>query len=211
MTQGLSGEILPEPTRRGRREGGRRPGAAERKIDQLAYGQPRMRLKPVEIVSADELESIHEASLQVLEEIGMEFLHADAREMLRKAGARVDGERVRFGRDIIEAALASAPSEFLFHARNPAHTIRLGGDWMAFGNVSSPPNCSDMEGGRRVGNLQDYRNFLRLSQYFIAIVPPRRQARRTHPIRTILLSGGARCFRPDRITNPHLAPAGRRQ
>jgi trimethylamine--corrinoid protein Co-methyltransferase len=81
----------------------------------------------------------------------------------------VDGERVRFGRDIIEAALASAPSEFLFHARNPAHTIRLGGDWMAFGNVSSPPNCSDMEGGRRVGNLQDYRNFLRLSQYFNTI------------------------------------------
>lgn len=166
MTQSLSGETVPEATRRGRRDGGRRPGAAERKIDQLAYAQPRMRLKPVEIVSADELESIHQASLQVLEEIGMEFLLPEAREMLRKAGALVDGERVRFGKDIIEAALAAAPSEFQLHARNPDRTIKLGGDRMAFGNVSSPPNCSDADGGRRVGNLHDYRNFLRLSQYF---------------------------------------------
>lgn len=166
MTENLSGEVLPESNRRGRREGGRRAGAGERKIEQTAYGQPRMRLKPVEIVSADELESIHQASLRVLEDIGMDFLLPEARDMLKKAGALVDGERVRFGRDIIEEALASAPSEISLHARNPAHTIRLGGDWMAFGNVSSPPNCSDLDGGRRTGNLADYRNFLRLSQYF---------------------------------------------
>ncbi len=33
MTENLSGEVLPESNRRGRREGGRRAGAGERKID----------------------------------------------------------------------------------------------------------------------------------------------------------------------------------
>ena len=64
--------------------------------------------------------------------------------------------------------MTSAPSQFTFHARNPEHNRRSAAI-MVFGNVSSPPNCSDMEGGRRTGNLADYRNFLKLSQYFNSI------------------------------------------
>ena len=40
---------------------------------------------------------------------------------------------------------------------------------MLFGTVGSPPNCSDMEGGRRTGNHADYRKFLKLAQYFNCI------------------------------------------
>ena len=50
---------------------------------QPPWAQPRMRYRPTEIVSADELESIHIGSLRVLSEIGMDFLDADAREVLR--------------------------------------------------------------------------------------------------------------------------------
>jgi len=46
-----------------------------------------MHMRPTELLSADEIESIHTGSLRVLSEIGMDFLDADAREVLRAAGA----------------------------------------------------------------------------------------------------------------------------
>jgi len=152
-----------------RRRGERRKPAAEAPIRQLARTKPRRLFEPLRLVSDDELQSIHEASLRVLEEIGMEFLLPEARERLRAAGAEVEGERVRFPRALVRSSLETAPSSFTFHARNPANSIPMGGDFMAFGNVSSPPNCSDLDGGRRVGNLADYRNFLKLSQVFNCI------------------------------------------
>ena len=63
----------------GRRSG--RAGRAGRQpaIEQKPFRQPRMIFPPTPGVSADELESIHEASLTILEEIGMDFLHEEAK------------------------------------------------------------------------------------------------------------------------------------
>ena len=161
-----------DTTRRSRREGGgRRGGSSDGRnpVPQL----PRRKLKrlfpAMEIVSADELESIHRASLKVLAEIGMDFTLPEARDMLRQAGAKVEGERVRFDPAMIEELISSVPSEFTFHARNPQNSQRIGGNNISFGTVASPPNASDMDGGRRTGNYQDYKNFLRLGQYFNCI------------------------------------------
>ena len=52
------------------------------------------------------------------------------------------------------------------HARNPARNLEVGGEWMMFSPVASPPNCSDLEGGRRPGNRADFRDFLKLGQFF---------------------------------------------
>jgi trimethylamine--corrinoid protein Co-methyltransferase len=160
-----------ETARRPRREGGGRRGGGSGRapVPQL----PRRKLKrlfpPMQIVSADELESIHHASLRVLSEIGMDFTLPEARDMLKKAGATVEGERVRFDPAMVEELIASAPSEFTFHARNPENNQQIGGDAISFGTVASPPNSADMDGGRRTGNQQDYRNFLKLGQYFNCI------------------------------------------
>jgi trimethylamine---corrinoid protein Co-methyltransferase len=139
-----------------------RPGP----IRQPPWGQPRRSFPPMEIVSADHLEAIHLASLQVLEEIGMDVLLPEARDIFARAGATVAGERVRIGRDIIEAALANAPAEFRIHARSPERTITVGGDWIVFCPVGGPPNCSDLDRGRRPGTLEDSCNFMRLAQVF---------------------------------------------
>jgi trimethylamine--corrinoid protein Co-methyltransferase len=125
-----------------------------------------MRYAPTEVVSADELESIHEASLRVLEEIGMDFLDAGARELLIDAGATVEPgtERVRFDPAMVTERIRTAPSSFTLHARNPAHDLHIGGDHIAFGSVASAPNVADMERGRRVGNRADFQDLIRLSQ-----------------------------------------------
>jgi len=125
-----------------------------------------MRYAPTAVVSEDELEAIHEASMQILEEIGMDFLDEEARELLAKAGASIEAgsERVRFDREMIAEAISTAPATFTFHARNPHHDLVIGGDFMAFGSVASAPNVADLDRGRRVGNHADYQNLLRLSQ-----------------------------------------------
>jgi trimethylamine--corrinoid protein Co-methyltransferase len=166
----VSNTDLDTPRKSRREGGGRRGGGGGRTpVPQL----PRRKLKrlfpPMQIVSADELESIHHSSLKVLAEIGMDFTLPEARDMLKAAGAKVEGERVRFDPAMIEELIAHAPSEFTFHARNPENNQQIGGNAITFGTVASPPNSSDMDGGRRTGNYQDYTNFLKLAQYFNCI------------------------------------------
>ncbi len=159
------------PVERRRRSGGRDTGERSRLPQQRPSAQPRLRYPPTEIVSADELEAIHLASLRILEEIGMDFLDPDARELLRAAGADVDpaSQRVRFDRGFVAERITTAPSSFRFHAWNPARTVDIGGDAIAFGSVASAPNVADLDHGRRIGNRADYQNLIRLTQSLNAV------------------------------------------
>ena len=144
--------------RRGRRE---RPS--------LTPAQPPWHLHqrhfaPTEVVSVDQLEAIHESSLLVLRDIGMDFLHPTARKMLAHAGATVDGERVRFDPEMVVELISAAPSEFVIHAPNPKQDLVIGGNHVVFGAVASAPNVADTLAGRRTGNRQDFRDLVRLAQ-----------------------------------------------
>jgi trimethylamine--corrinoid protein Co-methyltransferase len=154
-----------------RRSGGRAGHERSRLPPQRPWAQPRMRYGPTQVLSADEIESIHRASLRVLAELGMDFLDADAREALRAAGAETspDTQRVKFDPALVEERISTAPSQFTLHAWNPDHDLQIGGDWMAFGTVGSPPNVSDLDRGRRIGNREDYQNLLRLGQSLNAV------------------------------------------
>lgn len=151
---------------RGRR---RRADPKSAKIQQLPWKQPRMTLEPVRFISDDQVEAIHNASLKVLEDIGMDVLLPEALEILGKAGAQVSGQRVRIGREIVAEALKTPPAEFTFHCRNPERSIRIGGNWIVFTPVGGPPNCSDIDRGRRPGTFEDACNFIRLAQFFNCI------------------------------------------
>ena len=116
------------------------------------------------MVSEDELESIHQASLTVLRDTGMDFLHPEALRRWSEAGADVDDQRVRFDPDMVIELVSTAPSEFVLHAPDPARNLPMGGRNVAFAAVASPPNVADRAGGRRVGNRQDYRRLVMLGQ-----------------------------------------------
>lgn len=120
-------------------------------------------------MSDDELESIHLASLRVLRETGMDFLHPTALAKWAEAGADVDGHRVRIDPDLVLDLVARAPAEFTIHAPNPANDLRVGGDHVVFGAVASAPMVADRAGGRRSGNREDFRNLVRLSQSLTAV------------------------------------------
>ena len=155
----------------GKRRGGRKSGRmVERQsglsFEQLPANQRRHRMRPVDIVSADELEQIHHTSLKVLEEIGMDFIHEGAKDMLRAAGADVakDSDRVKFPRELIEQSIATIPEQFELTSRNPTRNRLIGKDCFVMAPVASAPNSHSRAGGRRDGNKQDYQDFLRMAQ-----------------------------------------------
>ncbi|MCT8971156.1 trimethylamine methyltransferase family protein [Microbaculum marinisediminis] len=163
-----TGILTDGPERSHRRTGRSRRAGQSRGLEQKPFRQPRMTYRPIEIISADALEDIHNASLTILEEIGIDFMHEEAKAVLKRAGADVEpgSDRVRIDRGLIMQALTTCPPEFTMHARNPAHNVRFGGDWIAFAQMASAPNCSDMDGGRRPGNQQDFRSLVKLAQSF---------------------------------------------
>ena len=108
----------PAKTKRGR-AGGRSARAAQARQAEVSAGQAftrprRNRLGGVELINAEALEQIHQASLHILENFGIEFMAADARADFVRAGALSNEEtgRVRIGRDLVEAALATCPTLF---------------------------------------------------------------------------------------------------
>lgn len=132
-------------------------------IKQRPFSEVRNPMRPVEMISADQVETIHHASLSVLRDIGLKVDSAVARDLLVDAGAEVDGDRLRFDPAMVEDLLTGLPSEFTIHARNPAKTVTVGGNALTFATVCGPSFVSDLDRGRRAGTLEDMRNFVKLS------------------------------------------------
>ena len=142
-----------------------RAGAA---IPQLPLRAVRNPYPPMQLLSADQVEAIHEASLHILENFGIEVMSPRALALFEQAGASVDhaSQTVKLDRGLVSDALRTVQSAFTLRSRNPERTVHLGGDAINFTLVAGPPNVHDMERGRRTGNLGDYHDLVRLAQHF---------------------------------------------
>lgn len=140
-----------------------KPGAAW-----LGRGPLRNALPPVTPLSQDQIEAIHDASLRILEEIGIEFQGAAACELLRAAGATVEMKSglTRIPCELVMQALKSAPAAFTLTPRNAERAVHAGGNHVSFGLVAGPPNVHDCINGRRSGNHADYVSLIKLAQSF---------------------------------------------
>src|SRR5665213_225006 len=154
-----------------RRQGGRGRRLEGSRISQLPWTELSNPYPPMEVLSADQVESIHLTSLRILEELGMEVMSSRALAVMKAAGADVDptSRTVRLDRGLVDSALRTAPASFVLTPRNAEKRVIMGGNHLNFGLVAGPPNVHDCERGRRPGNYQDYCNFIRLAQYFNAI------------------------------------------
>ena len=155
----MSGERIPREIGR-RRERRTQPTG----IRQLPFARVENRYPPIQLISADEIEAIHHASLRLLQEVGMEVMHDESRRILKAHDAEVDetNQRVRFDPVLIEQSIAKAPSEFTLHARNPAHDVKVGGPHVIFAATGGPAFASDLDRGRRAGNYQDMCDYIRV-------------------------------------------------
>jgi trimethylamine--corrinoid protein Co-methyltransferase len=116
-----------------------------------------------ELLTKTQLEKVHETSLRILEQIGLDFGYPPALEVLKKGGARIDGQRVFFPAGLIDEQIKKAPAEFTLHARNPEHNVVIGDNHMVFTPGYGAPFVTDIENGRRKATLKDFVNFVKLT------------------------------------------------
>lgn len=155
----------PDPDTAPRRAGRGNPrpgrsGAPAPGVPYIVRGLP-----PHDILSDEALTRIEAAADRILAETGIDFRDdPEALALWRRAGARVDGVRVRFEPGMLREILRSAPDSFVQHARNPARSVRIGGDAVVFAPAYGSPFVMDLDRGRRFGTLADFENFVKLAQ-----------------------------------------------
>ncbi len=134
-------------------------------IPKLKWREIKNPFPPIEILSEDQIEDIHLASLRVLSDSGIKFLSQKARHLFREIGADVDDNScmVRFDPEFILETIKLAPSNFRIRARNPNRSIELGGAKVNFATVGGPSFVSDIDRGRRSGTIQDLKDFMKLT------------------------------------------------
>jgi len=120
-------------------------------------------MQQFELLTNDQVEQIHETSIQILTQIGVEFGYPPALEMLKKGGAKVEGQRVYFSDRLIEEQINKAPGKFRLYARNPEKDVIIGGDNTAFTPGYGAPFVTELNSGRRKGTLKDFVNFVKLT------------------------------------------------
>ena len=124
-----------------------------------------------EILSEDAMETLDRGWRRIVSELGVEFLLEESLEEFRKAGQRVEGNNVKFDPDFILEQVAKAPREFDIQARNAERSVHIGGDHMVFASVYGPPFVREGD-VRRDATMEDYRNFVKLSQAFPQLDSP---------------------------------------
>ena len=142
-----------------------RDARAARRRTRTRFWLPELerRIPWVDLLSDDQVQVIHDASMDVVEEIGVEFRCDDALALWRDAGAAVDGARVRLDREHLMALVGTAPSSYTMVARDPTHTVTVGNGKTIFTPSYGAPYVLGLDGTRRPGTLEDFKNFTKLN------------------------------------------------
>ena len=96
-----------------------------------------------ELLTQEQVQRIHDAALEILEEVGMKVRYEPAREIFAKHGCHVDGERVKFPREVVEKYRKMIPSSFTFYARDPKFDKTIPQDSPIIVTASSAPDIID--------------------------------------------------------------------
>jgi trimethylamine--corrinoid protein Co-methyltransferase len=158
-------ELEPKPA--SPRRAGRLARREQRAHGPAGLGRPYIvrNIPSYDILSEENLIRIEEAADRILAEIGIEFRGDPAAlDHWHRAGAGVDGERVRFEPGLLREVLKTAPASFTQHARNPARSVEIGGKSVVFSPAYGSPFVMDLDRGRRYGTIEDFRNFVKLAQ-----------------------------------------------
>ncbi|MGD8603283.1 MAG: trimethylamine methyltransferase family protein [Anaerolineales bacterium] len=124
----------------------------------------RAQLSPgIRVLSQDQLERIHQSTLELLRRTGVEVVVEEVRDLLVSAGCWMDGNRVRIPPHLIDWALGTAPSRVVLCDRDGSPALELEGRKGYYGTGSDTPYVLDLDTGqRRQAVLQDVANVAHL-------------------------------------------------
>ena len=124
---------------------------------------PKLKL---EVLTQDDVKKIHEATLQIIEKVGVRFPSKRALEIWEANGADVDHEKkiVRVKPQIIEDAIKKAPPAYKLAARDPQQDLQLDGNHVHLGTDGCGVEVLDINTGeKRTSCLQDVCDIARIA------------------------------------------------
>jgi trimethylamine--corrinoid protein Co-methyltransferase len=124
-----------------------------------------------EILSEEAMDALERGWRRIVTELGIEFILPEAVEEFRKAGQKAEDSVVKLDPEFVLEQVAKAPREFDLQARNPDHTVHIGGDHMVFSAVYGCPFIRKGD-ERRDATMADFENLVRLSQAFPQLDSP---------------------------------------
>lgn len=119
----------------------------------------------LEVLSKEEIETIHAASMEVLQTVGIKVDYSVARELFKKAGAAVDEatQAVRIPEALVRQAIGSAPRQFKLFGSDGKLEMDIGGDAVQFAALGTPTAVRDLHTGEhRPSTLADLLNHIKL-------------------------------------------------
>ncbi|WP_371171705.1 trimethylamine methyltransferase family protein [Aliiroseovarius sp. 2305UL8-7] len=111
------------------------------------------KIGPIDLLGPEGVEKIHNAAMTVLETTGIIFRDPVALTDWKRAGAKVQGEHVCIDREMLMDLISTVPTTYKMHARNPEHSIDIGGRNSIFANAYGAPFVYGLDGVRRPSKL----------------------------------------------------------
>ncbi|MCJ7489900.1 MAG: trimethylamine methyltransferase family protein [Thermoplasmata archaeon] len=118
----------------------------------------------LEILSRDDLDKIHGATVEILQRLGMKIWEPTALKLFKDAGAEVDEKTmmVRIPESLLKETIRKAPQEFKLYGRDPDYVLNMAGNKVHFGPSGLAVRVHDLEGRVRPGTLKDVGDLARL-------------------------------------------------
>ena len=121
-------------------------------------------LPSIEVLSPEEVERIHLASLDIMEEGGIEFKEKSVLNIFKDAGFPIEKSIVRFPAYRVEEALHTVPKRFTRYGPNGRYKFTMGEGEVNFGVGSLPIDVLDIDTGKiRRAAKRDMVDFAKLS------------------------------------------------
>ncbi|MEG0376858.1 MAG: trimethylamine methyltransferase family protein, partial [Eubacterium sp.] len=120
-------------------------------------------------LSLDDAAKIHEYTVDVLTQAGIWVEDDKARDIFKKQGAKVEGEKVYITEKMIDFALENAPETFEIKAMDPKNTKVFGGEDCIFAPAGGAVTICERDGIRRDPTIKDVNDFSKLVHCLDAI------------------------------------------
>jgi len=119
------------------------------------------------LLTEEQIQEIHRASLEILETVGVRLLHEGAVDLLRNAGCRIKGDNVaQIPNWLVEESIRSAPSRITMYSQDGQEAMRLEGRNIHFGLGTDLISTQDLQTGKnRPTRLLDVVNAARVADY----------------------------------------------
>lgn len=116
-----------------------------------------------EVMDEEQVTRLDAASMDILENVGVQFRDEIALADWKAIGADVRGEMVYLDRGLVRDLISTIPAQFTYHARDPNKNVALGGRDAIFVPMTGAPYLRDLEDERRNPTLDDLAMFHKLS------------------------------------------------